>query len=236
MTKDVTTIVLPLPYRLGSVNCYLIRTGRGFVLVDTGCSGNWLQVRGQLRQAGCGYTDLKLVVLTHGDFDHAGNAAHLRKEFGARIAMHRADTGMTERGDMFWRRRNGWLPSLIAPIAAILFGFGAAERLSPDLGLKEGSSFRKFGFDAKAVELPGHSRGSIGILTAGGDLYCGDLLESTGKAPTLNSILPDCAAGKASLDKLRSLGVAKVYPGHGKPFRLDEVKEGPPAKPRLRAV
>ena len=235
MTKGVTTIALPLPYRLGSVNCYLVRAGSGFVLIDTGCSGSWLQLRGQLQRAGCGYTDLKLVVLTHGDFDHAGNAAHLRKEFGARIAMHRADAGMTERGNMFWNRRDGRLPSLIAPLAAIVFSFGAAERHSPDLGLKEGSSFRSFGLDAKAVELPGHSKGSVGILTAAGDLYCGDLLESAG-APALNSIMPDRAAGKASLEKLRALGVATVYPGHGKPFRLEEVKDAPPARPRWRAV
>lgn len=32
---------------------------------------------------------LKLVLLTHGDFDHIGNAAYFRFAFGARIAIRR---------------------------------------------------------------------------------------------------------------------------------------------------
>jgi hypothetical protein len=47
----------------------------------------------------------------NGDLDYAGNAAYLREEFGARIAMHHADSGMVERGDMFWNRNRGMLYS-----------------------------------------------------------------------------------------------------------------------------
>jgi hydroxyacylglutathione hydrolase len=48
-----------------------------------------------------------LIVITHGDFDHIGNAAYLRQKFGAKIAMHADDVGMAERGDMFWNRKKG---------------------------------------------------------------------------------------------------------------------------------
>jgi hydroxyacylglutathione hydrolase len=43
-------------------------------------------------------------------------------------------------------------------------------------------------------------RGSVGILTAGGDLFCGDLLENYDR-PALNSIMDDLAAANASVEE-----------------------------------
>jgi len=38
MPQEIKTINLSLPYKLGSVNCYLIETDGGFILIDTGSS------------------------------------------------------------------------------------------------------------------------------------------------------------------------------------------------------
>jgi glyoxylase-like metal-dependent hydrolase (beta-lactamase superfamily II) len=46
--------------------------------------------------------NLALIVLAHGDFDHTGNGAYLRQKYGARMATHRDDLGMVERGDTFF--------------------------------------------------------------------------------------------------------------------------------------
>lgn len=54
-------------------------------------------------------------------------------------------------------------------------------------------------------DSPGHSKGSIGILTAAG-FFWGDLLQNTDKSG-LNTIMDDVAAAKASIEKLRSLGI-----------------------------
>nr|MDO8075676.1 MBL fold metallo-hydrolase [Candidatus Freyarchaeota archaeon] len=86
--KKIITISLPLPYRLGTVNCYLIKTDTSYILIDTGCSNKRTELEKELESAGCKPGNLKLVVLTHGDFDHTGNAAYLREKFGTRIAMH----------------------------------------------------------------------------------------------------------------------------------------------------
>ena len=131
MTMKIITICLPLPYKLGTVNCYLIETDTGYILIDTGCSNKRTELEKELGRAGCKPGKLKLVVLTHGDFDHTGNAAYLREKFGARIAMHHDDSGMSERGDMFWNRRKGNI--LIGMIARILFRFGKKERFKPCL-------------------------------------------------------------------------------------------------------
>ena len=220
MPQDISTITLPIFLNWGGVNCYLVRTDAGHVLVDTGSPGKRRRLVRELERAGCKQGDLRLIVLTHGDFDHIGNAAHLRRRFGARIAMHRDDSGMAERGDMFWNRRKGGV--LIRMLVPVLFRFGKKRRFRPDIYLEDGDPLKEHGLDATVIALPGHSRGSIGILTAGGDLLCGDLLEST-KGPALNAIMDDPEAARASVDRLRTLAINTVYPGHGGPFPMERL-------------
>jgi hydroxyacylglutathione hydrolase len=219
MPQEIKTIRLPLPYKSGTVNCYLVETVAGYILIDTGASNKRAELERELLGAGCRPGSLNLIVLTHGDFDHSGNAAHLRKEFGAKITMHSDDSGMVERGDMFGNRQKGnnFLTRRLVPI---LFGFGKSERFTPDFYLDEGDELSDYGFDARVLHIPGHSKGSIGILTAGGDLFCGDLLECTDR-PALNSIMDDLAAGNASVESLKSLTINTVYPGHGEPFPME---------------
>ena len=42
--------------------------------------------------------------------------------------------------------------------------------------------------------------------------------------PNLHSLINDMAAARASLERLKGLGVGTVYPGHGKPFRLERLR------------
>jgi len=218
MPQEIKTISLSLPYRMGSVNCYLTETDTGYILIDTGGSNKRTDLEKELESAGCQPGNLKLIVLTHGDFDHAGNAAYLRKKFGTKIAMHYDDSGMVERGNMFWNRNKSNI--FIRMISPILLGFGKSERFKPDLYIGDGDDLSEHGFDAKVLHIPGHSKGSIGILTSGGDLFCGDLLENTDK-PALNSIMDDPATANGSIEKLKSLKINKVYPGHGEPFPME---------------
>jgi glyoxylase-like metal-dependent hydrolase (beta-lactamase superfamily II) len=207
---------------MGRVNCYLIETGAGYVLIDTGGSNSREALVGELESAGCGPGLLKLIVLTHGDFDHTGNAAYLRNAFGGKIAMHNDDLGMVERGDMFANRNK---PNFIIRMLLPVFsGFGTSERFAPDLLVEDGDDLSGYGFDARVISIPGHSKGSIGILTAGADLFCGDLLVNTDR-PDLNSLIDDLAAADASIQKLGSMRIGTVYPGHGRPFPMSLVRE-----------
>jgi hydroxyacylglutathione hydrolase len=218
MPQEIKTINLLLPYRLGSVNCYLIKTDTGYILIDTGYTRKRTDLEKELESAGCKPGNLQVIVLTHGDFDHSGNAAYLRKKFGARIAMHHDDAGMVEYGNMFWNRSKSNI--LIKVIAPILFRFGKSERFKPDSYIEDGDDLSENGFDARVLHIPGHSKGSIGILTSGGDLFCGDLLQNIHK-PQLNSIMDDLTTANNSVEKLNKLSIRTVYPGHGKPFPMD---------------
>jgi len=222
MPQGIRTVTLSLPYKMGSVNCYLIEADTGYILIDTGCSKRCADLEKELKNAGCGPGSLQVIVLTHGDFDHTGNAAYLREKFGVKIAMHNDDAGMVERGNMFWNRNKSNI--FIRVIIPVLFGFGRSQRFSPDIFVGEGYDLSGYGLDARVLYIPGHSRGSIGILMADGDLICGDLFENTDK-PSLNSIMDDAVAANASVGKLRKLNIKRVYPGHGEPFPMEALSE-----------
>lgn len=219
--QEIKTIRLALAYRLGSVNCYLIRTEIGYILIDTGGTNKRTELEKVLENEGCQTGNLKLIVLTHGDFDHIGNAAYLRNKFGTKIAMHYDDSGMVEHGDMFWNRKKTNL--FIRMIASVMFKLNKSDRFKPDLYFKDGSDLLEYGFNAKVLSIPGHSRGSIGILTNNGDLFCGDLFENMGK-PVLNSIMDDSTAANTGVEKLKSIKIDTVYPGHGTPFPFEQFR------------
>ncbi|MBN1145633.1 MAG: MBL fold metallo-hydrolase [Anaerolineales bacterium] len=220
MPQAIKTIRLSLPYKLGSVNCYLAATSAGYVLIDTGSSNQRAALEKELESGGCKPGNLRLIVITHGDFDHTGNCAYLSKKFGAPIAMHAQDSAMLERGDMFANRQKG-NNVFTRKLVPILFGFGKSERTTPNIFVEDGSDLSEYGFEAKVLHLPGHSRGSIGVLTANRDLFCGDLLDNVEK-PSLSTLLDDPAAAQASLEKLKNLEIHTVYPGHGGPFPMEQ--------------
>ncbi len=206
---------------LGGANCYLVRAGTGYVLIDTGTANRRADLERELEGAGCQPGKLKLIVLTHGDSDHADNAAYLRERFGARIAMHHGDVGMVERGDMSWNRKDK--PdkmSIVFRIVSLVVRPGKFDTFRPDLIIDEGFDLSEYGLDARVLHIPGHSKGSIGVLTRGGDLLCGDLFYNMGiggRTPYIDD-LSDC---RTSVERLKRLQIATVYPGHGKPFPMD---------------
>jgi glyoxylase-like metal-dependent hydrolase (beta-lactamase superfamily II) len=90
------------------------------------------------------------------------------------------------------------------------------DRFEPDLLLEEGQSLTEYGFDAKVFYTPGHSAGSISLLTGDGDLICGDMFSNA-----WGRILQ--STDKAGLERLKELGVTTLYPGHGNPFSMERL-------------
>lgn len=82
--------------------------------------------------------------------------------------------------------------------------------------IDDGFDLSHYGVDGRILHLPGHSKGSIGVLTAKGDLFCGDLFYNV---PGF-SFVDDVEDYEVSLKKLAGLKIEKVYPDHGKPFPI----------------
>jgi hydroxyacylglutathione hydrolase len=206
----------------GGVNCYLVNTGPVYFLIDTGLHARRAELVQALERAGVKPGNLRLIVITHADFDHTGNAAYLRVKYGTPIATHRGESAAVEASNMALNRKKG--PGCLGRVMFSLFSvFTRADRFTPDITVDDGNDLAGYGFDARVLHLPGHSQGSIGILTAGGDLFCGDLLINIDR-PSPQTLIDDQADLNASIQRLRGLPVGTVYPGHGRPFRMEQVK------------
>lgn len=221
MSLEVTTI------NLGGVNCYLLQSDQGFVLIDTGFQTQRSKLEQKLDEAGCKPGSLKLILLTHGDIDHVGNCAYLQEKYGAPAAIHAQDAPMVEQGNMGANRKTK--PDKLSLVFKIMMVFTRRlaekhpfKKFKPDLTVDEGFDLGKYGLAAKILNLPGHSKGSIGVLTDNGDLFCGDMYYNM---PGFRFV-DDMKDHQASVKKLDSLSIKKVYPGHGKPFMLSAVIKG----------
>ncbi len=215
---------------LGGTNCYLIEGGEGFALIDTGFPHSRARLLDELREAGCRRDDLSLIVLTHGDIDHSGNAAHLREHFGAPIAMHPGDAAMclsdgetrerdTRPPDDFPTVLYFWLAASVSRyLVRKMLRRDTFDAFSPDILLADGQDLRPLGLDAVVYHTPGHSKGSIALLTPEGDLYCGDQFGQVWGHVIAARDDPDYPP---TSDKLRSLRVRMIYPGHGEAFAPD---------------
>jgi glyoxylase-like metal-dependent hydrolase (beta-lactamase superfamily II) len=222
MSPEITILSLPFPLGITTVNSYLIKTEQGFFLVDTGMTNSRRQLDAELERLGCMPGTLKMIIITHGDFDHTGNAVYLQQKYAAPIGMHKGDVGMLENGDMFYQRK--FDNSLLRGLMKTFLPFKEGNRGKPDILLEDGVSLVEYGLDATVYNTPGHSSGSICILTAEGDLFAGDLLNNSKGTPMLNSMMYDKEAGAASLAHLKTLPIQTAYPGHGKPFKWEELR------------
>jgi hydroxyacylglutathione hydrolase len=216
MAQQIIPISLPLPLNISNVNCYLLKTDTGFFIIDTGMTNARRQLDAMLDRLGCHPGDLKLVLITHGDFDHTGNAVFLRQKYGSQIAMHTEDVGMLENGDIFWHRKID--NRVIRGLMKAFMPLKEENRGKPDIFLEDEASLSSYGLEATVYNTPGHSSGSICVLTTSGELFCGDLLTSSKGKPMLNSMMYDKEAGISSVERLKALKIQTVYPGHGEPF------------------
>ncbi len=226
MGPEIKTISLSFPHNLGAANCYLIKTGAGYILIDTGFANKRAELEKELESAGCRPGNLNLIVLTHGDGDHSGNCAYLREKYGAKTAIHPGESGMVESGNAFLSRKKKNLlkrifDRIILGILSPLVNLGRFETFKPDLTIGEGYDLSPYGLAAEIIHIPGHSKGSIGILTSGGELFYGDLLWNNGK-PSVFPNIDEIVEVNASIEKLKTLNIKTVYPGHGRPFALKE--------------
>jgi glyoxylase-like metal-dependent hydrolase (beta-lactamase superfamily II) len=140
---------------------------------------------------------LRLIVSSHGHWDHIGDNAAVAEHTGANIAVHPLDRHRLEHPD---------------PV----FGGFEIPPSVPAVELAEAGEIRFGSILLAVLHTPGHTEGSVCLLDAdGGRLFTGDTLFANGWGRT---DLPggDEAAMAASIVRLAGMpDQIAVLPGHG---------------------
>ena len=204
MMVDIFTI------NCGFVNCYLLKNGDSAILVDTGGKGGEQRIISALSRYGIVPDELKMIVITHGHADHAGGCAYLRERYKVKVGINPKDKTVTKKlkGD-----------TMMGNVMAFFTNFAKPVTVEPDTALTDGMTLVEYGVPGKIIELPGHTDGSIAILLDDGRLIAGDVFFNFSK-PTLPHIAVDFDTLYKNRERLNSLGITTVYPGHGKPFEF----------------
>ena len=193
---------------LGFCTVTLIR-GQNTILVDVGPTGRANLLRESLAQAGVREEDINMVILTHAHWDHCQNIDMFPN---ARILIHPNEldyAASPKRADLATHRY-----------------FLATLQERDVEQVVEGAEIEP---GIRVLETPGHTKGHISVLV---ETSQGRVAISGDALPWANSVITgkpmiifwDEKEAVESVKKL--LDASRVfYPGHDRPFRLDE-KDG----------
>jgi glyoxylase-like metal-dependent hydrolase (beta-lactamase superfamily II) len=214
-------------HRIGNdiVAVYLIVTPEGITVIDAGLPGHWNELVGELKSLGRPLSDIKGVILTHGDSDHIGFAERLRREYSVPVFVHPDDAERAKgnvKGAMGKQRMK--LGGLLSFVTYTVRKNGLRNTyLTEVTEARDGDTLDLPG-SPQIIGLPGHSPGSIAVYVPLVDaVFVGDGLTTRhvltgehGPQPAPFTDEPEQAI--TSLRALVPTGATWVLPGHGAPW------------------
>jgi glyoxylase-like metal-dependent hydrolase (beta-lactamase superfamily II) len=196
--KEEALIVERLVVGPLQTNCYIVGdagSGEAMVIDPGGDAGVVLQALQRLKLTA------KLVVNTHGHFDHIMANRELMEATGAPLAIHSADSAM-----------------LSNPLRSFAFLAGRMRPSPPaTVFLDEDSTLTVGPYEFQVLHTPGHSAGSISLWCAAEKaVFCGDVLFNMGIGRTDFPGGSQATLLRSIRDKLFTLpDDTVVYSGHG---------------------
>ena len=158
------------PITLGVDHCYIIQ-GERVIMIDGGAPKQAKGFTKAIERLSVKPDDIKLIVLTHGHWDHIGSAKEIKEITGAKLALHRQEKDWLEKslkpmppGVTVWGRIFVKIMALFMPLVHI-------PATDVDIVLEDGEflSLFEYGIPGKIVHTPGHSMGSVSVLLETGD-------------------------------------------------------------------
>ena len=195
----------------GTDNCYVVTDGKCAILIDTASKPHLDKVIEE-----CDKYEMKLIVLTHVHFDHAENAAELSKRYNVSVAIHKKDEELFVSFDNQPLKSYGLVGCVVLGLSLKVLRNTKVERPENLIYVADGDDLSSYGINAKIIELPGHTFGSIGVDVEEKHLFVGAELDNW-LTPGVGHLYTDFDAIKKSADKIKSLGNRIIYYGYGKP-------------------
>ncbi len=194
----------------GNVNCYIVAENGNAILVDTGRK----KYREKILKK-CRDFHVNLIVLTHGHMDHCQNAAYLANTLHIPIAMSEKDSNLIPDNRRQSLMAKTFLGKIVLAASLKSFEKDSLEAFEPNIHLRTGDDLKAYGIDARVIELPGHTNGSIGLVIED-KLFVGDALMNM-FYPTTSMLYTDEQQMLLSAGRISELGEKTIYFGHGGP-------------------
>lgn len=191
----------------GNVNCYIVADNDKAILIDTGRK----KYREKILEK-CKELHVSLIVLTHGHMDHCQNAAYLANALHIPIAMNKKDMNLIPDNKKQSLLAKSFLGKIVLSVSLSSFEKDSLEVFEPTIYLKNGDDLDDYGVDAMVVELPGHTKGSVGIEVED-NLFVGDALMNMFYS-TVSMLYVDEQEMLSSAKYISELGEKTIYFGH----------------------
>jgi len=197
----------------GRGNAYLIVAGNRTCMVDTGRASGLKTLLNRLRANG--FETVDYLVLTHAHYDHAENAADLKKHFDLKIFIHQSEAPFLEKGD------NSAIAGTIAPTRFLVSLVRSRMQqllhyppVTPDFFVDKELHLAPFGLDATILPTPGHTKGSVSVVV--GDIaLTGDAIFGVWPGSVFPPFGQDIPRMVESWRILADTGCRTFLPGHG---------------------
>ena len=215
----------PIVIRLGITRVYLIPGLAGYLLIDAGPRGKAAAFLRALSHHGLSPRQIRLILVTHAHYDHVGSLNAIRNHCNCPVLVHRAEAAYLAQGRMVLP--SGTMALTRGLMAAAKRHPGLTQRMTgfealvPDGVIDGPLDLNAYGFDAHVLPTPGHTPGSISVVTPSGRAFVGDLAVNYlpgGRGPFYPPFGDSRHRIRASWRRLQASGVRTVYPSHGRPF------------------
>jgi len=208
----------------GRSNVFLLSYGGRNILVDTGRKKFRAELARRLQKLDLALLDA--LVLTHTHFDHAENAAFIREKYNAKVIVHQSEAGFLERGTSPLPKGAVALTKLVVALfAKRMEPTLDYEPCSPDLLVENGLDLSDFGFAARLLHTPGHSRGSISVIVDNEMALVGDLMYGAFPRTIFPPYADDIPQMVSSWGRLLGTPCSLFMPGHGSPRDRKQVQK-----------
>ena len=206
---------------LGFVNVFLIMDQGNLILVDTGVKGSSEKITQAIIEAGFSPGDVNLILLTHGHSDHVGGLAEMVKVTGAPVMMSLTEYQMQMAGE-----DDALGTNILTRAMTRLLPLEQMSIKEPDYLIEDSFDLAPFGIRAGAYQTPGHTRGSISVMTYDGQAIVGDCLMAflPWRTPGKPVIASDLSEIKASMEMLLSGGAKTFWLSHGRHYEAPRIK------------
>ena len=162
--------------RLGTCVCYLLPAAGGWVLIDAGNRGRANAFVRKLGRLGIKPADIRLIVLTHTHFDHVGSLAAIKELCGCAVAVHAAEAQRLAQGRADIPPGNrAWSRFLVSRAHLLQPRWPRFRAVEPEVIINGDTDLADWGLEARVIHTPGHTSGSLSVLTPDGDAFVGDL-------------------------------------------------------------